>query len=491
MKLLTSFLLLFFLSLNQSFAAQNPIVVAMKEYEKRHYDKSIRLLQPLLNNAQSNQELTRLSYGLVLDKNARFHKALYEASIESQIEYLEKLSIKKGKQKSSYVNLFLGEAYIQAGKYSKAKTALNKFLKLPKLNQADKNLGKLLLIHADYKLGKKTAAKTQWNQLRLKDVDTKSTLLAIYSAYNIKPIATLMSQLETLLKKANKPYSSRLVANSLAIFLAANQVDHAIQFTLDNSLDVASIKENIGDSKQINFYDISILNSLAELYHQASIQYLQEARKNPKYTDTALFYQTEASMLFKRAKQTKTFIDEFKSSNSLPTKLSLLKPVKLGAVHALYGKKTEAGKELDHVSSGNTSRPEILADILTMCAGLQISCAETLKISVQAAAVGQGARFRPLNAAIGQYFLSKNKSEDALKYLELARDKSNKNKVEANDGLLLVDLSEAHRLEKNYSENLEIYFELSKHFPVVRVIQEAVQGTYSMEHRSAGDVKIF
>jgi hypothetical protein len=31
---------------------------------------------------------------------------------------------------------------------------------------------------------------------------------------------------------------------------------------------------------------------------------------------------------------------------------------------------------------------------------------------------------------------------------------------------------------------------MSKEFPVVRQIQEAMQGVYSMEQRSAGDVKI-
>jgi hypothetical protein len=32
---------------------------------------------------------------------------------------------------------------------------------------------------------------------------------------------------------------------------------------------------------------------------------------------------------------------------------------------------------------------------------------------------------------------------------------------------------------------------MSKQFPEVRQIQEAMQGIYSMEHKSAGDVKIF
>jgi hypothetical protein len=55
---------------------------------------------------------------------------------------------------------------------------------------------------------------------------------------------------------------------------------------------------------------------------------------------------------------------------------------------------------------------------------------------------------------------------------------------------MLADLSDAYYRTKKFSEALEIYFEMSKQFPQVRQIQEALQGIYSMEHKSAGDVKI-
>jgi hypothetical protein len=74
--------------------------------------------------------------------------------------------------------------------------------------------------------------------------------------------------------------------------------------------------------------------------------------------------------------------------------------------------------------------------------------------------------------------------------MEAGRDKSNKNKIEANDPEMLAGLAEAYYRTKQFSEGLEIFFEMSQEFPVVRQIQEAVQGVYSMEQRSAGDVRI-
>jgi pentatricopeptide repeat protein len=55
---------------------------------------------------------------------------------------------------------------------------------------------------------------------------------------------------------------------------------------------------------------------------------------------------------------------------------------------------------------------------------------------------------------------------------------------------MLVSLADAYYRIKKFSEALEIYFEMSKHFPEVRQIQEAMQGVYAIEHKSAGDVKI-
>ena len=75
--------------------------------------------------------------------------------------------------------------------------------------------------------------------------------------------------------------------------------------------------------------------------------------------------------------------------------------------------------------------------------------------------------------------------------MEAGRDKSNKNRIEYNDPLMLVNLAEVYYRTKQFSEALEIYFEMSNHFPAVRQIQVAMQGVYSMEQKSAGDVKIF
>ncbi|TMH22492.1 MAG: hypothetical protein E6H61_07785 [Betaproteobacteria bacterium] len=138
----------------------------------------------------------------------------------------------------------------------------------------------------------------------------------------------------------------------------------------------------------------------------------------------------------------------------------------------------------------SSSDPEVLADIVLGCADAEAQCAKVLARVAQMTEAGDGRRYQRLNFALGSYYLRKKDYARAISYMEAGRDKSNKNKIEANDPEMLAGLAEAYFRTKKFSEGLEIFFEMSKEFPVVRQIQEAMQGVYSMEQRSAGDVKI-
>ena len=116
------------------------------------------------------------------------------------------------------------------------------------------------------------------------------------------------------------------------------------------------------------------------------------------------------------------------------------------------------------------------------------------QVVIQASALAQRGHGRPftrINFALGKYYLWKQNYSKAVAYMEAGRDKSNKNRVEFNDPLMLVNLAQAYCEAKQFSEALEIFFEMSKQFPAVRQIQVALQGVYIMEQKSAGDVKIF
>ena len=145
------------------------------------------------------------------------------------------------------------------------------------------------------------------------------------------------------------------------------------------------------------------------------------------------------------------------------------------------------------VATITMNRPEVL-NAMTTQLGVDIRDAlrvvrrnETLKVLVL---TGEGKAFSRVSFALGKYYLQKKDFVKAAFYMEAGRDKSNKNKIESNDPVMLVSLAKAYYRTKKFSEALEIYFEISKQFPAVRQIQIAMQGVYSMEQKSAGDAKI-
>jgi tetratricopeptide (TPR) repeat protein len=144
----------------------------------------------------------------------------------------------------------------------------------------------------------------------------------------------------------------------------------------------------------------------------------------------------------------------------------------------------------DELSQKQPEDPDLVAEILFACSRMKTECPRVIQKATVMAENGESKKFSLLNMAIGKYYLGRLDSVKALSYLEAGRDKSNKNKIESNDPVMLVNLADAYYRTKKFSEALEIYFEMSKQFPEVRQIQEAMQGVYAMEHKSAGDVKI-
>jgi hypothetical protein len=70
------------------------------------------------------------------------------------------------------------------------------------------------------------------------------------------------------------------------------------------------------------------------------------------------------------------------------------------------------------------------------------------------------------------------------------QDKSNKNKLEWNDPLLLLALSAANYREQEYAQALETLFELSKTLPGLRALQWNMQGVYAARQKAGGEARI-
>ncbi|HXB57328.1 MAG TPA: hypothetical protein VN461_21370 [Vicinamibacteria bacterium] len=101
---------------------------------------------------------------------------------------------------------------------------------------------------------------------------------------------------------------------------------------------------------------------------------------------------------------------------------------------------------------------------------------------------------RPPGSLVGKWGLARLRQGDdpavLLAALSEHRDKSNKNKLEWNDPLLLVALAATSYRDHEYPQSLETLFELSKTFPGLRPLQWNLQGIYAARQRAGGEARI-
>lgn len=101
---------------------------------------------------------------------------------------------------------------------------------------------------------------------------------------------------------------------------------------------------------------------------------------------------------------------------------------------------------------------------------------------------------RPSGALVGRWGLARLRRDDDPAGLVTAllehQDKSNKNKLEWNDPLLLLALAAANYRDREYAQALETFFELSKTFPGLRALQWNMQGIYAARQRAGGEARI-
>jgi len=284
--------------------------------------------------------------------------------------------------------------------------------------------------------------------------------------------------------------SIRLLANAIGVYAGTGQVGKGIALLRHADMRMFSYEESSAAHKVIRFYDLTLLRVLSLFYGRASVEYLEKAVTDTKVRDAARYYLGEAYALTGDIERSIATTDVFITSAAMAEQYKHMAQVRQAANRYRNGGKADALTLLNTLTKEHAD-PSILADILLTCSRLNIESTEAVTRALALTEQAEGKRLSAVHFALGKYYLERKDHGKALLYMEAGRDKGNKNRIEYNDPLMLVNLAEAYYCTRQFSEALEIYFAMSAHFPAVRQIQVAMQGVYSMEERSAGDVKIF
>jgi tetratricopeptide (TPR) repeat protein len=478
----------------QAFGADDVVTRAMKLFEKRHYDEAARMLR--VNGAsieQGKKGSANLALGMIYFKNAVLHRELYRAAIVASQDYLKNLSAAKGKDRSRFADLYFGEALVESGNSSASTIHLKKFSSNKDIEPRYQEIAKVNLGLSYFFKKESTKAAELWGGINTSDLEVKAELAAAYSKAGLmdKDPSGIGEGILSEMKRSGKPLSMRMLKNFVAIYArGASLIEKGLDLLNLSDLRMFSYQEILGKSKVIHFYDLSLLNDMATLYGQASVAYLEKAADDPEVKDAAEFYLGQAYTLFGSIEQSSKVTTSFIATSQMPQPYKDRIRVWQAANLYMRNHKTDAMAVWDELVRKQPEDPELIAEILFACSRMKAECPTILQKAAAMVETGESKKLSLLNIAIGKYYLSRLDSVKAVSYLEAGRDKSNKNKIESNDPVMLVSLSDAYYRTKKFSEALEIYFEMSKQYPQVRQIQEAMQGIYAIEHKSAGDVKI-
>jgi tetratricopeptide (TPR) repeat protein len=476
-----------------AYPADDAVKRAMALYKVHHYEDAAAALRSFLPSVEAaSQGIAHLSLGVVYLKNADLHRGLYLTSVSVHLDYLEKIAAFRGEAKSRFINLYMGEALLERGKAGKAARSLEKVVLDTGVPEKYREMAKAKLGLCYHLQGKGRKAEDTWKAVDQTDPEVLSELAAAYSKAGLagKRRVIMCEKALALAKQSANGAPIRVIKNALAVYAEAGLIEKGLDLLKRTDLKRCSSEEVIGKNKVLRFYDLALLDNLRRLYGKASIEYLTKATADNRSRTAANYYLGEAYAILGSFDRSAEVTSSFISSRGVPEKFKAKAKVRYAALLYLQGRKTEAMTRWNELLQQRPNSPDLLADILSVCSRLAVECSEIVKRAAALAEAGGGRKFPRMNIALGRYYLGRKDYGKSIASMEAGRNKGNKNKIEYNDPLMLINLAEAYYQTMQFSEALEIYFAMSEQFPAVRQIQVAMQGVYSIEQKSAGDARI-
>jgi len=488
------------LATEAAYGADESLGAAMKLYEKRRYEQAARVLEGAVGRLDGDTRAqAQLVLGMIYLRDADLHETLARTAAAAELDYLDKLLKAGAGDRSRYARLYLAEAMLARGD---ARGAARHF----ELVRADAGIESRYRAIAAVGLGsavwaERDAAKARalWagaapdSSVRGQG-DAGEIALARAAAQGragVLDAKSLRRAADDALR--SRQLSLRARRYLVEMYLVAGAPEQALAVVRAADLGTASYVETFkaakGTAKSIAFYDLALLADLAQLYRELARRLLEQAGADARIKPTAEYYLGEVLGALGANDAALASLQAFLARPQAPAQYRERARVRAALIAHRQGRGAEAESTWSAMAQSSTD-PDVLADIVLACAEAGAPCTKVLARLAQVADAGDARRYQRLDFALGSYYLRKKDYARAVAYMEAGRDKSNKNKIEANDPEMLACLAEAYFRTKKFSEGLEIFFEMSQEFPVVRQIQEAVQGVYSMEHRSAGDVRI-
>ena len=496
---LIPFIALFFLFLFSATAYPIPkeIEEALKLNRINHYDEAIQLIEKALREEKIKPDITTAyTVGRILYRKGEFYHELSEINFITTQSYLEEI-VRKEKPTPPELKLFLGISYFFMKQYVESAGILTQVAGKGILREPLAGYSSAYMAASYYMSGEKDRAFEIFNKLEKSTPLSASVTGYLYSYLGINP-----SKGEEIAKWAfekigevGKKYRSILTLNYAYTLMKAGNYEEAYRIVKGVDLDVPLYIYKPLKFKEVRLYDLSMVDSYAKIIFGEAIKNLEPIAlsSSGELASFASFY--VAQMYLYLGEIDKSFRYAQKARRlSVASSLTMVRAIALeNSLKIMTGKERKALKVLSAEIEKIFARPSTLLEMMYVVinSGVPYEKTKDLVAKVESFIYDtQWNRTRRDSALLGELALYSGRTIKAIYYLERARDKGNKNKIETNDPAFLLKLAYVYYLREYYSESLEILFALGKHFTGIRLLQNNFQSIYSYKQRGSGEAFI-
>jgi len=408
-------------------------------------------------------------------REAEFYRAVRRVGAEVGLAYMQELASARVNRNVAWVPLFTGLHQLAAGMDKEAERTLlpvGAGAALPVEWKATARLRRATALHRLGRVAEAAAA--------LKEPSPEGRFCRLLLTGVAEPAAAApQSRREKL-----------LIAPVL--FRAARAAEaEAVLSGLD--LDAPDVEDKSDAKKILRFHDPLLSAAWERICWERAVVALRplamggtgaEKRLAAYYAGLGLFYlgvPEESTKLFNLSSDPSLSAELEPSARLLISASSWRDPISAGALASLW-ETTQV--QPDAVLLWEELRRPDLANAEPFASRLEARLRELLPSSPE----------RQSGALVGRWGLARLRRGDdpaaLLAVLSEHQDKSNKNKLEWNDPLLLLALTAANYRDQEYAQALETLFELSKTLPGLRALQWNMQGVYAARQKAGGEARI-
>jgi tetratricopeptide (TPR) repeat protein len=491
-------LLLFLSGTSSLFAIPLEIENALKLNRINHYDEALDLVEKALREDRIKPDITSAyTIGRILYRKGELYREMADISVLTTIGYLNQ--VQGAGELRDELKVFLGMALFFDGRYAEAEQYLARVVERRRLKGTLASLALVYLGASRHAGGDKSGGREAWERVDESEPLALSTLGFMYAYLNINP-----SMGEDLTRRAADmadaldipdAHRSSIRMHHAYTLLQLGQFHEAYNDVNDTYLDKPIFILRPDPRTEIRFYDLSVLYGYSRILFGESIKNLEPivTASSGELASFASYYVAQMYLYLGKSSDALDYAAKAQKL-SVASSLTMMRAVACEASALILSGREKKGKRiLNNEIEGVYGKPSVLLEMLKVMSdsGVDYAVVDDVVSTIRSYIFDTSwNRTRRDFALLGELAFFSNDENGAVFYLERARDKGNKNRIETNDPGFLLKLSYVYYRRELFSESLEILFSLGENFNGVRPLQDAVQSVYSYKQRGSGEAYI-